>query len=139
MSRVYGPVGGSMSRFAVLALLALCACGEDVCDRAELWADQCKVSWTDADKQACRSDLKSCTAKDRRKLDAFWFCMEQRKFFECRDPGGDTGLTSELPPTADDLAACRAELDGVPITCSRSIGVDVGTFGGLGTTATETE
>lgn len=122
-----------MSRLAVLALLALCACGENVCDRAEAWAVDCKVPWTDADHQSCRSELKTCTRLEREKLDAFWFCMEERKFFECSSTGGDTGLTGP-PPAADDLLACQDELDGVSLNCSSAIGLDGGTFAGLQTT-----
>lgn len=125
-----------MSRFAILSLLVLCACGENVCDRAEVWAEKCDVPWTDADQRACRNDYKTCTAREKQKLDAFWFCMDERKFFECSQGGPDTGVQTGPPPTAEDLAACRAEIEGVSLGCSRSIGVDAGTFGGLGATTT---
>ncbi len=117
-------------------LWTLAGCTPTVCDHTADWAERCKVEWSDADDKICTDRLKTCRQSERKKLDAFWLCMDKRKFFECNSV--DTGLPTDAPPPgAEDLAACRDELAGVPLECSAAIGLDVGTFAGLNST-TET-
>ena len=128
-----------MPRSWILLLIALVGCAENVCDRTAAWAERCKVPWTDADDRTCRKDLRVCTAAEKDKLDAFWFCMDKQKFFECTDAPVDTGLGTAPPAGADALLACEEHLQGVSLSCSGAIGIDAGTYGGLRSPTPTTE
>lgn len=115
-----------MNRCTLLVLVGLVGCAPTVCDQAQDWAERCDVAWADADTRACRDQLKGCTRLEKDRLDAFWACLDQKKFFTC-DEGVDTGLAE--PPAPEALLACRHELDNVSVACSGAIGIDGGEFG----------
>lgn len=123
---------------ALLLLLApLAGCGPTVCDYAEEWAGRCDVSWTEADTQSCTATYKTCTQREKARLDAWWLCLDGEGYFECRDATSDTGATGAPADVGAALLACQDELQGVSIECGRAIGLEGGTFAGLETTPTD--
>lgn len=122
----------------LLLVLLLPGCAPTVCDQAQDWAERCRVDWTDADTRACRDQLKSCSGQERKALDAYWACLDGRKFFTC-DASNDTGAAGATAPGAEDLLACRPELEGVSIACTASIGIEGGEFAGLSSGSTTSE
>lgn len=109
---------------AAMASLTLTACGGNYCDDAESAskdlvkkAKECGLEITDpgeatdAERDACKKSLDSCSDADKDKLDSYVSCVNDVK--SCSDKS-----SSQQQAFSAALVACSAHLSGLSTACT---------------------
>ncbi|MCA9490951.1 MAG: hypothetical protein KC621_13575 [Myxococcales bacterium] len=114
-----------MSRVALplLSLLALSACGQDYCRRAEQMAEDCPEGFSY--NPGCEQATAECTSADQKLLDSWLDCLVDAGAMECSTTEPSTSTTDD----GSAFLACATELTGISDACAG------GVMGGGGTTS----
>ncbi|MCY1043965.1 hypothetical protein OV208_21800 [Corallococcus sp. bb12-1] len=114
-----------MKKFLIglAALASLTACGGNLCDDSEDAADDlfskaeaCGITVTkpaeptDAERDACKESLDTCSDADKDKLNDYLSCLKDAK--GCSDK-----TSAEQQAYGERIAACATKLSGVSAAC----------------------
>ena len=114
-----------MTRYMMLSLLVLSACGKDLCQKMADDAEACGTATTDASLDACRDSLSACSKKDERKIEDMYDCMVDAGLMEC-EPDSEMDTTDGMDALAD-MMACGSMVIGVSPECVSAVSMDTTT------------
>lgn len=90
-------------------LLALTACGKDLCDRTAKLAEDCGEEISDADFEACKESIAECSGEDEKLLDDYFDCAQDAGLLVCE---GETEAYD-----SDAAMSCFTPLMGLSQAC----------------------
>ncbi|NCG20927.1 MAG: hypothetical protein GWP91_18110 [Rhodobacterales bacterium] len=106
---------------AIVTTFVLTACGgKDFCDRAAKDAEDCGEVISDADLEACKSELDGCDNKDQKVLNSYYDCITEGPAGVCFDDTSST-TTDDFEDELAALMACIEQLEDLSTECAEGM------------------
>ncbi len=124
----------------LIAALTLSACGgKDMCDRSVKDAEDCGITVSDAEYDACKTSIEACDSSDNKILDGYYDCITDGSLGEC--PSEDSSSTGDLDDFESELTAlfaCLDELQDLSQPCLEGLSGGSSTFSSTFSSTTTT-